>query len=272
MPTFDAGRTSPLAVSELSRSFAAAGLNAHYEEALEAENAALRDLLKQAGVDAAALLKQAGLTAAKGHAAERLQRLLFEELHHRVKNTLATVISITSQSLGNALNLTEGRLAVEGRLFALARAQDMLLEAHRGSAKLIDVIRAAIEPFDSSDHRRILLQITPVEIGPRTVLPLAMSLNELCTNAVKYGALSDNTGSVDITSMIDEKTLCYILTWTERDGPAVQKPTRSGFGSRLISRLAKQIQGVVELKYQPSGLVYKLEVPLDSLRPVSSNV
>jgi two-component sensor histidine kinase len=241
-------------------------LHSLYEDALEVENTNLRELLRQAGIDAAHLLAQAGIDAAEGQAAKRLQRLLFEELHHRVKNTLATVIAITSQSLRNAKDLAEGRLAVEHRLFALGRVQDILLEAHSTSAKLSDVIRAAIEPFDGQDGQRITLQDSHIEIGPGAVLPLAMSLNELCTNAVKYGALSNKTGTIDIMSTVDEETQCYILTWTEKGGPAVQTATRSGFGSRLIKRLADQLGADVELQYLPTGLVYKLEVRRAALR------
>src|SRR3954470_23519262 len=107
------------------------------ETALEAENADLRDLLTQAGIDAARILKQAGIDATENEAAKRLQHLLLEELHHRVKNTLATVISITSQSLRTAETLEQGRLAVDSRLVALGRAHDLLLQAHWASAKLI---------------------------------------------------------------------------------------------------------------------------------------
>src|SRR5581483_8605210 len=100
------------------------------ETALEAENTGLRDLLAQAGIDAARLLAQAGIDATANEAAKRLQHLLLEELHHRVKNTLATVIAITSQSLRTAETLEQGRAAVESRLVALGRAHDLLLQAH----------------------------------------------------------------------------------------------------------------------------------------------
>ena len=118
--------------------------------------------------------------------AKRLQHLLLEELHHRMKNMLATVIAITSQSLRTAQNLEEGRLAVESRLTALGRAHDLLLESKWAGAKLSDVIHDAIEPFDSHDVRRFVVQDTHIEIASEAVLPLTMSLNELCTNAVKY--------------------------------------------------------------------------------------
>jgi two-component sensor histidine kinase len=156
--------------------------------ALEAEIVGLRTLLRQAGVDAARILSQAGIDATENESAKRLQHLLLEELHHRVKNTLATVIAITSQSLQTAASFDERRTAVESRLVALGRAHDLLLETHWTSAKLSDVIRSAIEPFDSDDVPRFIVQDIPLNIGRKAVLPITMSLNELCTNAVKYGA------------------------------------------------------------------------------------
>jgi len=240
-----------------------------HETALEAENLGLRDLLAQAGIDAARILAQAGIDATENEVAKRLQRLLLEELHHRVKNTLATVIAITSQSLRTAVSLDEGRLAVESRLVALGRAHDLLLQAQWASAKLVDVIRSAIEPFDSRDVPRFVVQGTPLEIGPRAVLPITMSLNELCTNAVKYGALSTAAGRIEITSTVDEKKLQ--LTWIESGGPAVREPTRRSFGTRLIGRLAEQLQGDVQLNYEPAGLVYELKVPLSALAEHPAN-
>src|ERR1019366_5276745 len=119
-------------------------------------------------------------------------------------------------------------------------------------------IRAAIEPFDSHDVRRFVVQDTSIEIGPGAVLPLTMSLNELCTNAVKYGALSNATGRIHITSTVDEKAQLFKLTWTEKGGPAVQEPTRRSFGTRLIAVLADQLHGDVRLRYEPEGVVYEL--------------
>ena len=114
---------------------------------LEAENADLRNLLAQAGLDAARLLAKAGIDATENEAAKQLQRLLLEELHHRVKNTLATVIAITSQSLRTAETLDEGRLAVENRLMALGSGHDLLLAANWAGADLSMIVKSAIEPF-----------------------------------------------------------------------------------------------------------------------------
>src|SRR5665213_3500730 len=137
---------------------------------LQIENLDLRRLLEQAGVDAAEL-----------KVAAQLQRVLLEELHHRVKNTLATVMAITSQSLRSSENMEQARLAVENRLVALGRAHDLLLQANWAGARLTEVIRSALQPFDSHDLPRFVVQDTALEVGPEAVLPLTMSLNELCT-------------------------------------------------------------------------------------------
>jgi two-component sensor histidine kinase len=204
-------------------------------------------------------------------AVKRVQHLLLQELHHRVKNMLMTVIGITSQSLRSAPNLEEGRLAVESRLAALGRAHDLLLESNRAGAKLSEVIHDAIEPFDIHDVRRFVVQDTPIEIASEAVLPLTMSLNELCTNAVKYGALSNATGRIDITSTVDDKAQRLKLRWSERGGPVVREPTRLSFGTRLINRLADQLHGDVRLRYEPEGVVYELDIPLSVTRAAPAN-
>jgi two-component sensor histidine kinase len=232
------------------------------EDVLAAENAGLRELLTQAGIDAARLLAQAGIDATETEAARKLQHLLLEELHHRVKNTLATVIGITSQSLRTAVNLEQGRLAVESRLIALGRAHDLLLQSKWTGARLIDVIHKAIEPFDTNDTRRFVVHDTEAEVGPRMVLPLTMALNELCTNAVKYGALSNSSGRVEITSALDDDARRLAVIWIEIGGPSVSEPTRHGFGTRLINRLAGELQGEVQLKYEPAGFVCEFSVPI----------
>ena len=188
-----------------------------------------------------------------------------------MKNTLATVIGITSQSLRTAETLEQGRAAVESRLFALGRAHDLLLQMTWTRAKLTEVIRAAIERFENHDAPRFLVQDLPIDIGPGAILPLTMFLNELCTNAVKYGALSNAAGLVEITSEVDEKAQLFKLTWREEGGPAVQAPTRKSFGTRLIGRLTDQLHGEVRLRYELAGVVYELEIPLPVLQALTAN-
>jgi PAS domain S-box-containing protein len=238
---------------------------------LESENSDLRDLLGQARIDAARLLAQAGIDAVEQESARGLQRLLLEELHHRMKNMLAIVMGIVSQSLRAAGSLEEGRSAIAGRLVAMGLAQDLLLQASEAGAQLTDVIRAAIGSFDSRDISRFLVHDAPIEIGPGAILPLTLSINELCTNAVKYGALSNATGRIDIASSIDENTQLFTLTWTESGGPKVQETTRHGFGTRLLGALAVQLHGDVRVRYEPTGVIYQLIIPLALLRALRIN-
>ncbi len=240
------------------------------EDALEAEIIGLRELLTQAGVDAARLLAQAGIDATENEAAKQLQRLLLQELHHRVKNTLATVIAITSQSLCNAETLEQGRVAVENRLVALGRAHDLLLQANWAGAQLSEVIRAAVEPFDDRQTSRFSVQETTLTIDAAAVLPITMSLNELCTNAVKYGALTVPAGRIAVALSVDEKAQRFKLVWAESGGPIVQEPKRRSFGTRLINRLANQLRGQARFRYEPQGVVYELDVPLSGLRTVAA--
>jgi HWE histidine kinase len=144
------------------------------EDTLEAENSVLRELLDQAGLDASRLLAQAGINATEKEAAERLQRLLLEELHHRVKNTLATVMAIASQSLRNATDLEQGREAIAHRLIALGRAHDLLLQTNWTSASLPEIVRAAVEPFDTPGTERFVVRGVEMDVGPAAVLSLAM--------------------------------------------------------------------------------------------------
>jgi two-component sensor histidine kinase len=247
-------------------------LTSRKEDALEAENSALRELLEQAGLDASRLLAMAGINATEKEAAERLQRLLLEELHHRVKNTLATVMAITSQSLRNATDLEHGREAIAHRLIALGRAHDLLLQTHWTSASLPAIVRAAIEPFDTPGTERFVVQVVAIDVGPTAVLSLAMALNELCTNAVKHGALSNASGHVEITSMLDEGAQRFKLIWEEKGGPIVKEPTRRSFGTRLIENsLARLLHGDARLRFERSGVICEFDFPLASLRAVRPN-
>src|ERR1700710_286188 len=119
------------------------------QEFLKAENIGLRMLLEQAGIEAKALLAQAGIEAEQRETADKLQKLILEELHHRIKNTLATVNAITTQSLRNAPSTKHAQHAIDGRLQALGRAHDLLLQALWTSTDLRKIVRTATEPFDN---------------------------------------------------------------------------------------------------------------------------
>jgi len=212
---------------------------------LDIENVKLRQLLAQAGIDAAE------------------QKV---ELHHRIKNVLATVVAIASQSLRNAKSVEDGREAIEHRLLALGRVHDLLLKTNWTSASLASIVQTATEPFDKGE--RFSVQIPDIEVSPAAVLPLAMILNELCTNAVKYGALSNARGHVAISAAVDTSKERFGFTWIEIGGPSVQTPTHQSFGTRLIEQgFVGELRGEAHLSFEPSGVVCKLDIPLASLVP-----
>jgi two-component sensor histidine kinase len=235
------------------------------EAVLSAENDSLRLLLEQAGIDAQALLVQAGIDAEQRDAADKLQRLILGELHHRVKNTLAMVSAIASQSFRGAPSIEHGQKAMEGRLIALGRAHDMLMQVSWANASLTHTLSSATEPYDSQGDRRFHFNGPDIRITSVAVIALAMTFNELCTNATKFGALSVPTGRVEIAWTIDELKQRLRLVWTERGGPTVEPPTRRSFGTRMIGSLGQQLAGQVRLAYESGGFIYSLDVPLSSV-------
>ena len=232
---------------------------------LTAENDSLRLLLEQASIDAKTLLAQAGIDAKEREAADKLQKLILEEMHHRIKNTLATVTAIAAQSLRTATSIEHGQQAIEGRLIALGRAHDLLLQVSWANASFAETVRAATRPFDQQGTERFSLDGPDIGITSGAVIALAMTLNELGTNTTKFGALSMPSGKVTIAWKIDSGIQRLNLTWTENGGPAVHAPTRRSFGTRMIEALGRQLNGQVHLAYQKQGFVYTLDVPLKAL-------
>lgn len=235
------------------------------EQALTAENDSLRLLLEQAVIDAKTLLAQAGIDAKEREAADKLQKLILDELHHRIKNTLATVNAIASQSLRTATSIEHGRQAIEGRLVALGRAHDLLMQVSWANASLLATVRGATEPYDAQGIGHFSIDGPDIGITSGAVIALAMTFNELCTNTTKFGALSVPAGRIAIAWTVDEETQRLRLTWTEIGGPAVTAPTRRSFGTRMMGSLGQQLSGKVQLDYLPTGFVYVLDVPLASL-------
>ena len=199
---------------------------------------------------------------------EEHQRLLIDELNHRVKNTLATVQSIALQSLrgleGEEAETARG--AFEARLIALARVHDVLTRENWAGAEIGAVVGDAIRPLEAGAGQRSRFTVSgpPLRLPPRLALSIAMALHELGTNAVKYGALSREGGRVRITWTIERGTEKILtLRWSESGGPPVTKPTRKGFGSRLIERsLARELAGEVTLNYEPGGVVCTIKAPV----------
>jgi two-component sensor histidine kinase len=235
------------------------------ETFLSAENESLRLLLEQAAINAQALLIQAGIEAEQRDTAEKLQKLILGEIHHRLKNTLAMVSAIASQSFRLAPNIEHGQKAMEGRLTALARAHDLLMQVSWSNASLTHTLSSATEPYDSQGDRRFHFNGPDIRITSAAVIALAMTFNELCTNTTKFGALSVPAGRVEIAWTMDEVKQRLHLVWTEEGGPKVAPPTKRSFGTRMMESLGQQLTGDVHLAYEPSGFIYSLDVPLSSV-------
>jgi PAS domain S-box-containing protein len=195
---------------------------------------------------------------------EERQKLLINELNHRVKNTLATVQSIVSQTLRNAQSFDRAREDLEVRLLALSRTHDVLTRESWERADLRDIVDVATEPYRSRGEHRFRVEGSPVTLPPALALTIAMALQELATNAVKYGALSNEAGTIDLTWRVSRATPPVLdLEWRETGGPPVAAPTRKGFGTRLIERsLAAETGGEASLAYDPAGLVCRIRAPL----------
>jgi PAS domain S-box-containing protein len=192
--------------------------------------------------------------------AERQQKLLLDELNHRVKNTLATVQSIAAQTHRSAPDPQAFRKAFEARLLALSATHDLLTASSWRGASLREVISLEFRPYGAERYR---LEGPEVQLSAPEALALGLLFHELVTNAAKYGALSCAEGCVRVRWSVADGRLQ--LTWTEEGGPAVAPPKRQGFGSRLIERsLRGELGGRTELSFHPAGLTCRMEIPLQS--------
>ena len=195
---------------------------------------------------------------------ERELELLAAELSHRVKNTLAVVQSLAMQTDGRARSVEAYREAFVGRLQALARAQNLLLDAHWRGTELKVLVEEAVAAYRADRPDMVEIEGEPVTLTPRVGLGLSLILHELGTNATKYGALARSEGRLHISWQIETGSGRRVrLRWQERDGPTVEPPTEKGFGTRLIKRAAQyELEGEVELNYAPGGLSCELVFPV----------
>lgn len=193
--------------------------------------------------------------------------LLNHELAHRLKNTLAVVQSIATQTLRGAPDLATARASLSQRIRTLSQAHDILLAGRRDAGSVEAILRAAVSPHDPDE--RIVLRGPAVMIGPKAALALALVGHELATNAVKYGALSVPGGIVSVTWALGETEGQPILDllWSEAGGPPVAPPQHKGFGTRLIEMgLPGSASGSVAIDYAPAGLRCRLEAQLTELQ------
>jgi PAS domain S-box-containing protein len=196
-------------------------------------------------------------------------RLLINELNHRVKNTLATVQSMASQTLKNEPHPAVAFEKFESRLMGLSQVHDVLTRESWHGAGLRDVAERALAPFAEAtlngNGGRLSIDGPPVWLAPGGALTMALIFHELATNALKYGALSNADGRVALRWTYDAGSRDLALAWTESGGPPTAPPTRRGFGSRLIERsLRGELKGAATMDYRPEGLVCAMRARLSN--------
>jgi PAS domain S-box-containing protein len=199
-------------------------------------------------------------------AAEQRQRLLMDELNHRVKNTLATVQSLATQTARGATTPAAFRERFEGRLIALSKAHDQLTMHHWENADLRELLSGSLAPHTGTAPDRVVLRGEDVLLRPRAVLTLAMAVHELTTNAAKYGALSVPGGRVEVQwrpVRSENGQSCLQIEWIEQGGPNVVEPEQHGFGTKLIEgSIAAELAGKTRLTFQPQGLRCEITIPI----------
>jgi two-component sensor histidine kinase len=204
------------------------------------------------------------------HMAREALNLINEELKHRVKNTLAVLGAVATQTFRDP----SSKAALEkyqGRLAAFGRAHDLLTAANWAEAPLYDVIITALAPYRTGEGR-FIVSGPQLVVKSRQALALSLAIHELATNAIKYGALRDSGGHVSITWLAENHDAApnFVFTWQEVGGPAASEPSSVGFGSRLISRvLQDDFGGTVEVSYESTGLVCRLTAPVKNLGTAS---
>ncbi len=199
--------------------------------------------------------------------AEQQKELLVRELSHRVKNTMAMVMSLVRRTVKASNSIEDYVDNLQGRLRAMADAHALLFETNWSEAELLEVVRRTIAPHDRDGTRFKIRPGLLTLLSPKSALAISMVVNELATNAVKHGALSSDKGIVEISwERTPEGQVA--LRWEEIDGPAVRQPESNGFGTTLIDRSIRyELQGEVELDYSPTGLICDITFPLEPALP-----
>lgn len=205
--------------------------------------------------------------------AENHQKLLINELNHRVKNTLTSIQSIVSQTLRGVQTKEEASKAITNRILALSRAHNVLTAENWDGAELRAMVESSLEAFQVEGREAIRITGPSLRVGPHAAMSIALALHELATNAVKYGALSSHDGTVEVRWQLSGDA--FEFAWTESGGPTVVPPDRKGFGSRLVLQvLPLELQGKADIDYRAEGVAFKLSTSLKAVsdRPASEGV
>ncbi|WP_336492097.1 HWE histidine kinase domain-containing protein [Methylobacterium nigriterrae] len=198
-------------------------------------------------------------------AAEERQTLMVRELHHRVKNTLATVQAVLNATVRSSASIPDFARMLTGRITSLAKTHAMITE-DLGQAVLFRQLAASeLQAYENGQKGRFSLEGPQVVLPSELAVPIGMALHELTINAIRHGALAHPDGRIEVTWSLEQGTAGQRLrwVWNEHDGPPVALPTREGFGSRVLNRvLTAQISAEVDIAYDPDGLRVTVDVPL----------
>ncbi|MBW0144477.1 HWE histidine kinase domain-containing protein [Sphingomicrobium clamense] len=211
--------------------------------------------------------EQLGLVVERKRQEDR-QKLLVNELNHRVKNTIAIVQGIAHQTFEDDVPVEQGRETFIRRLDALASAHHLLISENWAKASITDIVTRALDGCGGS-LERVRIKGRDFDVQSETAVSIALAIHELCTNAFKYGSLSVPAGRVEITWKLEKGDIpVFVFEWRELGGPPVKEPSKKGFGSRLLERgLAKSLGGRVELNFDPSGFCARFSAPLNRQDP-----
>ena len=200
--------------------------------------------------------------------AEEGHELLAGEMSHRVKNLLAIASGLTAITARSVDTTTDMARELTQRLTALGRAHDLVrpLPGDEGKAALLgDLLSVLLAPYDDlgAFSGRIRVSVPRMGVGEQAATTLALIVHELATNSLKYGALSAESGTLDVSCSAHETEL--VIAWTEQGGPTVKPPEgQGGFGSQMVARaLARQLNGAIERDWSPEGLVVRLRMNKD---------
>lgn len=195
------------------------------------------------------------------------QRLLVEELNHRVKNNLSVVQFIARQTMRPDVCRPDVRAEFEGRLVALASAHEVLTRRNWENVSLVDLLTNLLCSV-GLDENRVALDGPQIVLQPKAAITLTLAVHELATNAIKYGALSVDSGHVDIRWHVDKDRL--FVQWQEEGGPVVEEPKKRGFGTLMVERaLAREFGGSAKIRFQPGGVICVIDAPMSDAAAVS---
>lgn len=201
--------------------------------------------------------------AAERKKSEMRQRVLNDELNHRVKNILALIKSLVSHPTEAGTSLDSFILGLKGRILALSHAHDQVVRSD-GGGSLHQLLRAELSPYPSE---QITISGDDVGLDSRAYSVMALVLHELATNAAKYGALSVDKGFLVVTTGLDQQGDCFFV-WIERGGPIVRQPQRQGFGTVLLNRSVPfDLQGSSDVEFHPEGVEARFSIPAKYLNP-----